>query len=84
MTLKCGVSSSVIGQAVRARHQPGSEGEAEAARRRLAFEECLVLQLGLLLQRTSLQCAALCLPALPCTDVPLSLSKQRAGSKPSP
>jgi RecG-like helicase len=46
-------------QAVRSRHVPRSIQEAEEARRRLAFEELLVLQLRLLLQRTSLQCASL-------------------------
>ena len=49
-------------QAVRSRHVPKSMREAEEARQRLAFEELLVLQLRLLLQRTSIQCA-LC----PCT-----------------
>ena len=44
-------------QAVRSRHVPGSQQEAEDARSRLAFEELLVLQLRLLLQRTSIQCA---------------------------
>ena len=44
-------------QAVRSRHLPGSMQEAEEARQRLAFEELLVLQLRLLLQRTSIQCA---------------------------
>lgn len=43
---------------------PRSVQEAEEARRRLAFEELLVLQLRLLLQRTNLQCAPLVLP--PC------------------
>ena len=44
-------------QAVRSRHLPKSMREAEEARQRLAFEELLVLQLRLLLQRTSIQCA---------------------------
>ena len=44
-------------QAVRSRHVPKSKQEAEDARQRLAFEELLVLQLRLLLQRTSIQCA---------------------------
>ena len=39
--------------------------EAEAARSRLAFEELLVLQLRLLLQRTSAQCVQRPCPALP-------------------
>jgi RecG-like helicase len=43
-------------QAIRGRHQPQSEEEAESARRRLAFEELLVLQLRLLLQRNDIQC----------------------------
>ncbi len=43
-------------QAVRSRHLPKSMREAEEARQRLAFEELLVLQLRLLLQRTSIQC----------------------------
>ena len=47
---------------MRSRHVPGSEQEAEAARSRLAFEELLVLQLRLLLQRTSAQCAPAPLP----------------------
>lgn len=42
-------------QAMRARHLPASEEEAEEGRRRLAFQELLELQLGLLLQRASLQ-----------------------------
>ena len=46
---------------------PGSAQEAEAARSRLAFEELLVLQLRLLLQRTSAQCA---LAPLPCHSSP--------------
>ena len=46
-------------QAVRSRHVPKSMREAEEARQRLAFEELLVLQLRLLLQRTSTQCAPL-------------------------
>ena len=45
-------------QAVRSRHLPKSMQEAEEARQRLAFEELLVLQLRLLLQRTSIQCAS--------------------------
>ena len=49
-------------QAVQSRHVPRSVQEAEEARQRLAFEELLVLQLRLLLQRTSFQCAALTLP----------------------
>lgn len=44
-------------QAVRARHLPMDEAEAEGARARLAFEEFLLLMLGLLLQRANLQCA---------------------------
>ena len=54
---------------MRSRHVPGSEQEAEAARSRLAFEELLVLQLRLLLQRTSAQCA---LAPLPCTALRLA------------
>ncbi len=42
-------------QAVRCRHQPESEEQAEEARRRLAFEELLLVQLRLLLQRNKLQ-----------------------------
>ena len=44
-------------QAVRGRHLPKSTQEAEEARQRLAFEELLVLQLRLILQRTRMQCA---------------------------
>ena len=44
-------------QAVRSRHVPKSQQEAEDARQRLAFEELLLLQLRLLLQRSSIQCA---------------------------
>lgn len=52
---------------MRCRHQPSSEEEAESARRRLAFQELLVLQLRLLLQRNDIQCAALHpFPALTC------------------
>ncbi len=43
---------------MRSRHQPQSEQEAEAARQRLAFEELLVLQLRLLLQRNDIQCVS--------------------------
>ena len=43
--------------------------EAEEARSRLAFEELLVLQLRLLLQRTSAQCA---LAPLPCPALHLA------------
>ncbi|CAL8466793.1 g6329 [Coccomyxa elongata] len=46
-------------QALRSRHQPETEDEAESARRRLAFEELLVLQLRLLLQRNDIQASAL-------------------------
>lgn len=52
-------------QAVRSRHLPRSTREAEEARQRLAFEELLVLQLRLLLQRTSIQCAPC--PCLSCS-----------------
>ncbi|KAL4452493.1 hypothetical protein ABPG75_008155 [Micractinium tetrahymenae] len=37
--------------ALRSMHKPGSEGELEAARQRLAFQELLALQLKLLVQR---------------------------------
>lgn len=42
---------------------PMSQQEVEAARQRLAFEELLLLQLRLLLQRTSIQCT---LTPVPC------------------
>lgn len=58
-------------QAVRARHLAASETEGELARQRLAFEEFLVLMLGLLLQRANLQCASgslsACYPFLLCS-----------------
>ncbi len=44
-------------QAVRTMHAPAGLGELEAARRRLAFDELLTLQLSLLLRRKLLQCA---------------------------
>lgn len=42
-------------EALRALHFPASMAEAEAAHRRLAFDELLVLQLGVLLRRQALQ-----------------------------
>lgn len=42
-------------EALRTLHFPATAGEAEAARRRLAFDELLVLQLGLLLRKGALQ-----------------------------
>ena len=38
-------------------HSPVGLGDLEAARRRLAFDELLTLQLSLLLRRKLLQCA---------------------------
>jgi ATP-dependent DNA helicase RecG len=40
-----------LADAIRAAHQPRERAEAESARRRLAFQELLVLQLGLLRRR---------------------------------
>ena len=48
----------VLVQAVQNIHQPPSLEELEQARRRLAFEELLVLQLTLLLRRHIMRCAA--------------------------
>ncbi|EIE26488.1 P-loop containing nucleoside triphosphate hydrolase protein [Coccomyxa subellipsoidea C-169] len=58
-------------QAMRSRHQPQSEQEAEAARQRLAFEELLVLQLRLLLQRNDIQASALGTEGVCVTEVGL-------------
>lgn len=56
-------------QAVRAIHCPASAEEAQAARRRLVFEELLCLQLGLLLLRGARRRAA----GAPMRPVPLEL-----------
>lgn len=44
-----------VREALRALHFPASMAEADAAHRRLAFDELLVLQLGVLLRRQALQ-----------------------------
>src|SRR2546425_8322354 len=44
-----------LGEALRAIHFPTSLQEAEAAHRRLAFDELLILQLGVLMRRQALQ-----------------------------
>ena len=46
-------------QAVQEMHEPSSHVELEEARRRLAFEELLLLQLTLLLRRELSRCAQL-------------------------
>ena len=46
----CSMSADVL-QALRAIHQPRDWADVEAAKRRLAFEELLLLQLKLLLRR---------------------------------
>ncbi len=52
-TLRAGAGLPLKRDAVAALHRPETATEAEQARRRLAFEELLVLQLGLLRRRRS-------------------------------
>jgi ATP-dependent DNA helicase RecG len=54
---------TTLADAIRAAHQPRERAEAEIARRRLAFEELLLLQLGLQRRRTDVEEGAVA-PAL--------------------
>ncbi|HEU4702066.1 MAG TPA: ATP-dependent DNA helicase RecG [Conexibacter sp.] len=58
--------------ALTALHFPGTEGDAEAGRRRLAFEELLLVQLALLRRRARRERAAVA----PCLDAERTLTKR--------
>lgn len=56
-----------LGRAFRMVHQPSDLDEVETARRRLAFDELLLLQLGVMLKRQHLR-SSLSAPSFPLTD----------------